>query len=404
MNYTALYGEFADLQYQKKRYENLADKFKKEEGRQNEFFISSPGRAEILGNHTDHNHGKVIVGAISCDILAAVSKNNENAIRICSKGYHNININLNDLQFKECEYGTSAALTRGVAKAFRVRGYNFGGFTAHITSDVFKGAGVSSSAAYELLIAECINHLYLNSTVAPIEKAVISQFSENVYFNKPCGLLDQSGIALGSLNKLDFNIPNDPIIQKLPSPKGYCLVITNTGADHSGLTEHYAAIKQEMRAVSEYFGKEYLREVEEEQFYSAIKQLKNKFSGRALLRSIHFFQENKVVDRAADALITGTAADFLNCINESGESSLCFLQNNYVPGDVKQIIPLAIKYSQKIIKDGAVRIHGGGFAGTILAVLAENEADEYIDKMRSLYGEHNVFKASVRDKGTCAVF
>lgn len=403
MDYTALYGEHANKSAQDERYAKLADKFKKREGKSHDVFISSPGRAEVLGNHTDHNHGKVIVGAISCDILAAVSKNDENAIKICSEGYRDIRVDLNDLELKEREYGTSAALTRGVARALKNRGYGFGGFTAHITSNVFKGAGVSSSAAFELLIAECLNCLYLDGKAAAIEKAVAAQYAENVYFNKPCGLLDQSGIALGSLHKLDFLIPEKPAVQKLTAPKGYTLVITNTGGDHSDLTEHYAAIKEEMHAVSKFFGKEFLREVNEEDFYGSLKELTKKFSGRALLRAIHFFDENKNVDRAAQALERGDAREFLNCVNASGESSLRCLQNNYVPGDVRQVIPLAIKYSEKIIKDGAVRIHGGGFAGTILAFVSDGEADGYVEQMRALYGRDNVFKAYIREKGTCEV-
>lgn len=403
MDYTALYGEHANKSAQDERYAKLADKFKKREGKFHNVFISSPGRAEVLGNHTDHNHGKVIVGAISCDILAAVSENDENAIKICSEGYRDIRVDLNDLELKEREYGTSAALTRGVARALKNRGYGFGGFTAHITSNVFKGAGVSSSAAFELLIAECLNCLYLDGKAAAIEKAVAAQYAENVYFNKPCGLLDQSGIALGSLHKLDFLIPEKPAVQKLTAPKGYTLVITNTGGDHSDLTEHYAAIKEEMHAVSKYFGKEFLREVNEEDFYGSLKELTKKFSGRALLRAIHFFDENKNVDRAAQALERGDAREFLNCVNASGESSLRCLQNNYVPGDVRQVIPLAIKYSEKIIKDGAVRIHGGGFAGTILAFVSDGEADGYVEQMRALYGRDNVFKAYIREKGTCEV-
>lgn len=403
MDYTALYGEHANKSAQDERYAKLAEKFKKREGKSHDVFISSPGRAEVLGNHTDHNHGKVIVGAISCDILAAVSENDENAIKICSEGYRDIRVDLNDLELKEREYGTSAALTRGVARALKNRGYGFGGFTAHITSNVFKGAGVSSSAAFELLIAECLNCLYLDGKAAAIEKAVAAQYAENVYFNKPCGLLDQSGIALGSLHKLDFLIPEKPAVQKLTAPKGYTLVITNTGGDHSDLTEHYAAIKEEMHAVSKYFGKEFLREVNEEDFYGSLKELTKKFSGRALLRAIHFFDENKNVDRAAQALERGDAREFLNCVNASGESSLRCLQNNYVPGDVRQVIPLAIKYSEKIIKDGAVRIHGGGFAGTILAFVSDGEADGYVEQMRALYGRDNVFKAYIREKGTCEV-
>ena len=215
MNLKELYGENCNESFQRNRIEKLKAIFKQNESCKPEKIFSSSGRAEILGNHTDHNHGLVMVAAISCDILAAVKKTDDRKIKICSENYAPILIDLNDTAKKENESGTSAALTRGIAEAIKSRGFIIGGFTAYLTSDIFKGAGVSSSAAYEVLIAEILNNLYLDEKLSSVDKAVISQYAENVYFGKPCGLLDQSGIAIGSLSMLDFNVPDNPIIREI---------------------------------------------------------------------------------------------------------------------------------------------------------------------------------------------
>lgn len=405
MDFKTLYGEHYNAEEQQKRYQYITDVFKKNENEDPSYFFSSPGRAEILGNHTDHNHGKVIVAAISCDLLAAVKKTNDRIVKICSVGYAPVCVNLDETELDKNEYGTSQALTKGVIQALKDRGLfeKLGGFTAHTISSIFKGAGVSSSAAFEVLVCEIFNKLYLNEILTDVDKAVISQYSENIYFGKPCGLLDQSGIAIGSLCKLDFNEPTKPVITKLAQPKGYTLVLTNTGGDHAALTPHYAAIRQEMESVAEYFGKNVLRDVPYQDFMAAIPSLKEKFSGRAIMRALHFYNENNRVDLAEKALAEGDTKTFLKCVNESGLSSLNLLQNCYVPGDVMQPVVLGIELSRQIIKDGAIRVHGGGFAGSILAFVKEEDTAEYVKTMKSVFGEENVFTANIRGVGTTFV-
>lgn len=395
-----LYGNDADSKAFASRVQSLEKFFLKQTGERPEEWFSSSGRAEICGNHTDHNHGKVLVAAISCDILAAVKKRNDGFVRICSAGFPSFEFHIADLEARPGEAGKSVALARGVLRAIVDRGYTVGGFTACTESTVFRGAGVSSSAAFELLVAEIVNALYLNGALDPVEKAIISQYAENVYFGKPCGLLDQSGISLGGINNIDFKDPAKPVIERLTPPAGYTLVITNTGGSHAALTEHYAAIKTEMREVAAFFGKEVLREVDYREFFDAIPALlKKKISERAILRAFHFFEENDRVDAAADALRSGDTAAFLRAVGESGLSSLNCLQNCFVPGSAEQPVTLAIHMSERLIKDGAVRVHGGGFAGTILAYLADAEAGGYAAAMAKVFGRENVFTAQVRLPG-----
>lgn len=400
MNFNNYYGEGFDVEELRPRLSKLLNAFRNNEGSDADFLFSSSGRAEVLGNHTDHNHGKVLVAAISCDIVAAVKKTDDNIVKICSEGYCPIRIDLADTAIKENEKGTSTALARGVAEAIKNRGFEIGGFTAYLTSNVFKGAGVSSSAAFEVLVAEIFNDLYLGGKLSAVEKAVISQYSENVYFGKPCGLLDQSGIAIGSLSYLDFKNPTNPEIKKYDMLKGYTLVITNTGGDHASLTSHYAAIRSEMEAVAGVFGKKVLREVDYQDFLQNIGSVREKTSDRAALRAMHFFEENLRVEKACEALESGDAKAFLNAVNESGLSSLIRLQNCSVPAEVSQPVVTGIELSRSVIKDGAIRVHGGGFAGSILAIVNSQEKDNYVTTMKKVFGNENVFTAHVRPMGT----
>lgn len=403
MDLKLLYGENCKINEKIERIERIKKLFFDSEGIKPTHVFSSPGRAEILGNHTDHNHGLVMVASISCDVIAVVSKRNDNICKVCSENYFPIEIDLSDLNAKEKELGKSSALVRGVADGIRKRGFEIGGFTAYTSSNIFKGAGVSSSAAFEVLIAEIFNTLYLHGKLSDVDKAVISQYAENVYFGKPCGLLDQSGISIGSLVKLDFNEPENPIVKKLQAPKGYALVITNTGGNHTMLTEHYATIRKEMQEVASFFGKKVLREVCKKDFEKMLPTLKRRFSGRAILRALHFYNENDRVEQAHNALLNNDVRGFLDAVNKSGESSLILLQNCYVPGDVKQPVVLGIELSKNFIKDGAVRVHGGGFAGSILAIVNDREVKQYTQFMKKLFGENNVFEASIRSIGTTLV-
>ncbi|HBF44267.1 MAG TPA: galactokinase [Clostridiales bacterium] len=403
MDFKTLYGEHCDIARQEKRFNDVRDAFVKEEGCEPEYYFSSSGRAEILGNHTDHNHGKVMVAAISCDIVCAVKKTDDNKIVIASTDYNALTVDINDTELNKKEYGSSLALTKGIVHKLKEMGYKFGGFVAHTESNIFKGAGVSSSAAFEVMVCEIINKLYLNEALDEVTKAVISQYSENVYFGKPCGLLDQSGISIGSLTKLDFNEPEKPVITKLTPPKGYTLVITNTGGNHASLTKHYADIRIEMEEVAEFFGKKVLRDVDYNDFMSKMDKLNARFPGRAILRALHFFNENKRVDEAEKALKSGDTKKFLECVNESGRSSLTLLQNCCVPGDIEQPVVLGIELSRQIIKDGAIRVHGGGFAGSIIAFVADKEVKDYTDYMKKVFGNDNVFVAEIRMVGTTFV-
>jgi len=403
MNLELLYGKNYDREKALNRISEIKKQFYTCENEQPTAVFSSSGRAEILGNHTDHNHGKVIVAAIGCDILAAVKKRDDGKIKICSEGFSEIFIDISDIEINKEEYGTSTALTRGVIAGIKQKGYNFNGFTAYITSTIFKGAGVSSSAAFELLICEIINTLYLGGALNPVEKAVISQMSENLFFGKPCGLLDQMGISLGGFNMLDFNNPSMPVIEKTQAPEGYTLVITNTGGDHANLTEHYAAIKTEMHQIAEFFGRKFLRDVPFIDFFDNIHTLKNNFSERAILRAFHFYNENERVEKAALSLKNKATAEFLKIVTSSGDSSLNCLQNCYVPGETVQPIPLAIQITKQCVKDGGVRVHGGGFAGTVLAFVKAEEVSGYVTIMSNIFGKENVFETAVREVGACQV-
>ncbi|MBO5851224.1 MAG: galactokinase [Clostridia bacterium] len=403
MDLKLIYGENADLKFYENRIAEMEKVFLEKEGYPSKYVFSSSGRAEILGNHTDHNHGFVMVASISCDIVAAVSERDDTIVKVCSLGYPDVVVDISDLSIKEEEFSTSNALVRGVAKALTDRGFKFKGFTAYTTSNIFKGAGVSSSAAFEVLVTEIFNYIYLSGAISLVERANISQYAENVYFNKPCGLLDQNGISTGSLIKLDFNVPTSPIITQMTPPKGYSLVITNTGGDHASLTEHYAAIRREMEEVAAHFGKKVLKDVPYDVFLKEVSVLKEKFSSRAILRSLHFYNENERVLNAEKALVSGDTKAFLKEVNESGISSIALLQNCYVPGETNQPVVLGIELSRAIIKDGAVRVHGGGFAGSILAFVNDNEVDAYVEKMQEVFGNENVFKANIRKIGTTII-
>lgn len=399
-----LYGADCDKEAIRSRFCCLADKFFKAKGTEPDYFFSSPGRAEVLGNHTDHNLGKVIVSAISCDIIAAVQKRGDGLIEICSDGFYPIHFNVRDTKQRHEEKGRSYALARGVIEGIKRRGFTVGGFTAYTASNVFRGAGVSSSAAFEVLIAEIINSLYLGGALTPSDKAAVGQFAENVYFGKPCGLLDQTGVALGGMNKIDFITPSAPKAERLSPPAGYSIVITNAGGSHAALTEHYADIKKEMLSVAKLFGKEHLRSVEKDEFAAALPALRAKTGERAILRAMHFFEENERVELAAEALKAGETQKFLRAVNDSGESSIKYLQNAFVPGSGVQPIPLAIKLSQDFLKEsGAVRLHGGGFAGTVIAFVPMAERADYIDYMSRMFGAENVFSAHVRNIGASQI-
>lgn len=397
-----LYGD-GKLDYQAKRYREIYDTHARKYGEGGEFY-SSPGRIEVCGNHTDHNNGKVLCASISVDTLACVTPC-AGKIIVDSIGFSPIEIDLNDLGVKEREKGNSASLVRGVCAYFRQNGWNLGGFCATTTSDVFRGAGVSSSACFEVLVCEILNVMYNGGAISKVDKAKAAHYAESEYFGKPCGLLDQSAIALGGVSYIDFKSVKNMKVESIEwAFDGLNIVLINTGGDHSDLTDQYADIRLEMEAVAKQFGAKKLRKVKEEDFYAGIGELQRKVSGRAILRAMHFFDENKRVDICAKAIKKANDRKFCEAINGSGTSSYLMLQNCYPLGDLDQRIPLGINLSKKCEGVKAVRVHGGGFAGTVIAYVDNCGLDSYVAKMRSVFGENNVYVIGVRNDGTRKVF
>ncbi len=363
--------------------------------------FSSSGRIELCGNHTDHNGGSVVAAAVSIDTIAVVTPIAEKKIVVKSVGYPEVVVDITDLSVHKDEEGTSFALVRGVLNAFVQRGYNIGGFKTTTTSDVFKGAGMSSSASFEVLTTAILNYYYNDDKIDAVERAIISQYAENVYFGKPSGLMDQASISIGGVSYMNFKDNEHPIVKKLEWNFDNCsAVVINCGGDHCDLTPEYAAIKEEMQAIAAYFGVEKLGYINAETFYSKLAELKLKFSGRAIMRAIHFYEENNRVHNFAAAVAANDLAKVMQLVTESGESSYKMLQNCYVSGDSEQPIPLGLAIVGT--EDGvlAKRVHGGGFAGTILTFVDNKYLDKYVANMSDYYGKENVFAVKIRSYGS----
>ncbi len=396
-----LYHSTPDTQSQ--RYADLYQYHVKKHDGEVRFF-SSPGRIEICGNHTDHNKGKVLCASVTIDTLGAVTKRDDGIVTIDSIGFPLVEVDGSDLTPKKSEYGTSEGLVRGVLAGFKKRGYNIGGFDATTVTNVFKGAGVSSSAAFEVLVAEILNVLYNDAKLEKMEKAIIAQYAENVFFGKPSGLMDQSAIALGGVSYIDFKNLKNPKVESVKWQfDDVDVVIVNCGGDHCNLTPNYAAIRKEMEEVASFFGKKVLRQVDEKVFYQNIAELKKNFSERAILRAMHFYDENKRVKDAKKAIEKVKENKAFAIINASGESSYKMLQNCYPEGSTEQPIPLALTLTQKQKGVRACRVHGGGFAGTILIMIDKEYTKEYVQSMEKLYGKENVFVLGIRDDGAVEV-
>lgn len=394
--FTALYGE--NTPEQKARYDRLIGRFYKEYGKYG-YMASSGGRVEVVGNHTDHNGGKAVGCAISLDTVAMFLPAEDGKIVVKSEGYPDVVVDISS--HENAQKGTSDALVAGILEGFEKRGYKTGGFVALTTSNVSGGAGVSSSAAFEILICEILNFLYNDGKMSEKEKVFISQYAENVRFGKPCGLLDQSAIAFGGITLLDFaeegNVEATPVRCDLSA---YTLVLIETGGDHKHLTGEYAAITEEMAKVSAFFGKKRLIEVDEGEFYDRLPELKQAVNGRAIGRAVHFYEENKRVEKLAVSLEKGDFAGFLSAVNESGVSSQTLLQNIFPSGDTDQPISLALAAGKRYLNGGANRVHGGGFAGTTLNVLKNADVPEFLDKMSKIFGKDHVIPLKVRTVGT----
>ena len=364
-----------------------------------DYFVS-PGRIELLGNHTDHNNGKVLVSSIDLNVLSAVTPRDDKKIVFYSKGYKKMEVSLKRLRIRDTEKGTSLALIRGVLYRMKELGYKIGGFSCVSDSSVPRGAGVSSSAAFELMVAKIISYYYNNDSIPAFELAKIAQYSETVYFNKPCGLLDQSGIALGGINYIDFKSTSSPEINNLKIKiKGYQFIIINTGDDHSNLTHCYSEIKDDMRLISNHFNKNVLREVNEEDFYAAKEEIIAKYGLRVYLRGKHYFEENNRVQLAYDSLKNGNSIKLLEMMNESGVSSYYQLKNCYVKDEYENL-PKALNRVKQIDPKCYSRVHGGGFAGTMLMIVSKDKVNEILPILHQEFGKKNIMKVNLVEYGT----
>ncbi len=391
------------LDYQRERYVKAINKYVSLYGDTDVEIYSAPGRSEVGGNHTDHQHGCVLAAAVNLDAIAVVGRV-DNKIKVLSDDFDIAPINLEDLEIKKAEEGTSEALIRGVCARLKELGYNVGGFNAFITSDVLMGAGLSSSAAFETIIGTIISGLYNDMTIYPVVIAQVGQYAENVYFGKPCGLMDQCASSVGSLINIDFNDVAKPIVNKVDvdfSKFGHSLCIVDTKGSHADLTDEYAAIPMEMKKVANYFGKEFLREVDEEDFFNDIAGARKACQDRAVLRAIHLFEENKRVDQEVKALNNSDFETFKKVVKESGDSSYKFLQNVYANCDVQnQSVSIGLAMSEKIIgRNGVCRVHGGGFAGTIQAFVKDEFVTAYKTEIERVFGKGSCHVLKVRKYG-----
>ena len=367
-------------------------------------YFSAPGRTEIAGNHTDHQRGRVLAAAVNLDTVAAVRLNGTNTIRILSQGYPLCQVELSELSPVEAEINTTAALIRGVAARFAQLGCVLQGFDAYCQSTVLPGSGLSSSAAYEVLIGTMINHLFFDGKATAPEVAIIGQYAENVFFGKPCGLMDQTASAVGGLVTIDFADAAKPDIRSVNfdfSACGHALCIIDTRASHADLTDEYAAIPREMKAVAGYFGKEVLTEVAESDFYAALPTLRQQFGDRAVLRGVHEFQENRRVIQQVAALEKGDFAGFLGLVKESGLSSWLYLQNVIPAGYIAhQDVAVALALCEKYLEGrGAYRVHGGGFAGTVQAFVPMDQLEAFRVGIDAALGQGACHILSIRPQG-----
>lgn len=371
--------------------------------------FSVPGRTEIGGNHTDHQQGRVLAGAVDLDIIAAVSPNDKNIIRVHSKGYNENLIDLTDLSPKAAETNHSASLVRGVAFRMRELGCKVSGFDAATISNVLVGSGLSSSAAFEVMIATIINLMFNDGKLSAVELAKVAQYAEREYFGKPSGLMDQTACSVGGCVEIDFENPTEPKINEIEfdlEANGYKLVIVNTGASHSDLTDDYGSVPTDMKKVAAFFNEGVLRSVDENKFYKDLLKVRAEVGDKALLRAIHFFDENNRVPFMAKALKENDITSFFKYVKASGKSSFERLQNIYSDKNPnEQSIALALALSERILgEDGVCRVHGGGFAGTIQAYVKEDKLSSYTAEMEKIFGEGSCHALNIRSVGGEQVF
>ena len=387
----------------------LKQKFTAQFGYTPQWIFSAPGRTELSGNHTDHQHGVVLAAAVDLDTRAAVAENDKNCIRLFSEGYCLYEIPLPVGEPRADAYGTTASLISGVAARFAALGYPVRGFDAYVVSRVLSGSGLSSSAAFEVMIGNILNHLYNDGRVPNVEIAKMAQFAENRYFGKPCGLMDQTACAVGGFITIDFADPTAPVIEKMDfdlTAAGYSLCIVNTGGNHADLNEDYASVPAEMKAVARALGVSVLRETTEEAVIANIVRLRSEVGDRAILRALHFFNENRRVAAQVEALRAGDFEAFKAGVTASGNSSFKYLQNVYTNKNIaEQGLSLALCLTEDFLAGtGAVsRVHGGGFAGTIQAFVPVHDTAAYAARMNAVFGEGACHILSVRPSGACRI-
>lgn len=406
-----LYGSDATtLARQMRRRERLAEEHRRRFGAADLRWFSTPGRTEIGGNHTDHNHGKVLAAAVDLDAIGVAATSPDGMITVHSEGYAEpFVVACDHLAVVPAEQGTTAALIRGITSRFRQLGYAVGGFRAWIASDVPVGSGLSSSAAIEVLLATIINALYNGGRMDAGQIAITGQYAENLYFGKPSGLMDQIACAVGGVVKIDFEDPKSPRVEKINfdfAAAGYSLLVVDTGGSHADLTEDYASIPREMKMVAAVFGREFCREISEQDLVNNLAGLRAEVGDRAILRALHFLQENQRVDLQVEALRTQNMPGFLRLIEESGASSYRWLQNCINTRDRReQGIPLALALAEGFVRrcGGACRVHGGGFAGTILVFVPEAIAGDFWELMESVFGPGCVKLLRVRSHGSLEI-
>ena len=395
-----------DLETQKARYLKLKTSYSaffKDNGEAD--YFSAPGRSEIGGNHTDHQRGRVVAAAVNLDIIAAARKRSDNTIVLKSEEYEKYDtIDITELDPVEDEKECSAAVIRGICARCKELGYKIGGFNAYTISSVLKGSGLSSSAAFEILIVTIISHFYNDGKIDPVTAAQIAQYAENVYFGKPSGLLDQSASSVGGFTAIDFKDPRKPQFEKISlelKDYGYNLCVVDTGGNHADLTCEYAAVPADMKKVADYFGKEVLRDVDENEFMAEIPGIRSKVGDRPVLRALHFFSDNKIAALEAEALKSGDFEKFKSLVMESGRSSFMYLQNVFAcSAPEEQGLTLALAVSERILRGkGAYRVHGGGFAGTIQAYVPDELLEAYRSEIERVFGKGSCYVLSVRGAG-----
>ncbi|MGI6715901.1 MAG: galactokinase [Eubacteriales bacterium] len=399
-SFTRLYGA-CRVESQRKRYIKLIQSFESLYGDQDVYLFSVPGRSEISGNHTDHNHGKVIAAALDIDIIAVASPLNEPVIKIKSAGYRESITDLNALDPGKVKKGCSSALVAGVADYFEKNGYATGGFCACTTSDVIMGSGISSSAAFEVMAGNILNFLYNNGVVSPVELAKAGKYAENEFFGKPCGLMDQLACAVGGFCYMDFAEPTHPYVEKLTfdiSKYGYCLCLVNTGGSHAKLTDEYASLPKEMKDIASYYSKPVLRTVNKADFMADIPELREKFGDRAVLRAIHYFDENDRVEIQRKAIKENDIDTFFENVTKSGNSSFKYLQNVFcTKSPEEQGLSLALALCDRL--NVISRVHGGGFAGTVQAWVKEERVNEFTETIEGVFGKGSVLTLNIRQYG-----